>query len=129
VSGGDDAFEAAARSLRVADRSRAELEERLARRGVGEAERAEALERLERLGWLDDARPAAARAAQLAGRGYGDAYIRADLARRRLPLDGAFDELEPEPERAARHASRGAAWLARRGFDPDVVDTIASQAG
>jgi regulatory protein len=128
VSDADDAFEAAARALRAADRSRAELDDRLARRGVGEAAREEALDRLERLGWLDDVRVAAARATRLAERGYGDAYIRADLARRRLPVDAALAELDPERERAERHAARGPAWLARRGFDADVVENVAARA-
>ena len=56
------------------------------------------------------------RAERLAERGYGDAYIRADLERRGLPVDGALTTLEPESERSSRFAHRGAAWLARRGF-------------
>jgi hypothetical protein len=56
------------------------------------------------------------RAERLAERGYGDAYIRADLERRGLPVDGALATLEPESERTVRFEDRGAAWLARRGF-------------
>jgi regulatory protein len=122
----ENAFEVATRALRHADRSRAELEERLARRGFSEDERTVALDRLEELGWLDDVRTAGLRAAALADRGYGDAYIRADLERRRLPVEAALSSLEGELERASRHAGRGAAWLARRGFDPEVVGSFAA---
>ena len=117
----DEAFETAARALRHADRSRAELDERLARGGHDGDARAAALDKLEGLGWLDDARTAAVRAAALAGRGYGDAYIRAELTRRGLPVEEALSELEPETERARRYAGRGPGWLARRGFDLDVL--------
>ena len=110
----------ALRALRTADRSRAELDARLERKGVTEAERAELLDELERLGYLDDERVAALRAARLAERGYGDAHIRADLQVRGLPTEEALAQLEPEPERATRFARRGASWLARRGFgEPD----------
>jgi regulatory protein len=122
----EDAFDVATRALRHADRSRAELEERLAQRGFADGERSAALDRLEELGWLDDGRTAGLRAAALADRGYGDAYIRADLERRRLPVEAALAGLEAESERARRHAERGAAWLARRGFDPEVVGSFAA---
>ena len=122
----EDAFDVATRVLRHADRSRAELEERLEQRGFAEGERSAALDRLVELGWLDDGRTAGLRAAALADRGYGDAYIRADLERRGLPVEAALAGLEAEDERARRHADRGAAWLARRGFDPEVVDSFAA---
>jgi regulatory protein len=122
----ENAFEVATRALRHADRSRAVLEDRLARRGFSEDERTVALDRLEELGWLDDVRTAGLRAAALADRGYGDAYIRADLERRGLPVEAALSSLEGELERASRHAGRGAAWLARRGFDPEIVGSFAA---
>jgi SOS response regulatory protein OraA/RecX len=106
----------ALRALRAADRSRAELDSRLERRGFTADERREALDALGRLGYLDDRRTAALRAERLAERGYGDAYIRADLARRGLPTESALASLEPESVRAARFADKGGAWLARRGF-------------
>ena len=106
----------ALRALRAADRSRAELDARLERRGFGEDERSQALDDLERLGYLDDGRTALLRAERLAERGYGDAYIRADLERRGLPTDEALAALGPESERAAPFADKGAAWLSRRGF-------------
>jgi regulatory protein len=106
----------ALRALRAADRSRAELDERLAAKGVPAQERQGVLDELERLGYLDDARTAELRAARLADRGYGDAYIRADLEGRGLPAAEALAALQPEAERAERYARNGPTWLARRGF-------------
>ena len=106
----------ALRALSAADRSRAELDARLERRGFDEAERRQALDELERLGYLDDERTASLRAERLADRGYGDAYIRADLEARGLSPQAGLAAIPPEQERAARFAGRGAAWLARRGF-------------
>ncbi|MHB8641942.1 MAG: regulatory protein RecX [Gaiellaceae bacterium] len=115
----EPALDVALRALRAADRSRAELDERLARKGYGDEERRGALDELERLGYLDDERTASLRAARLAERGYGDAYIRADLERRGLDSEAALAGLEPESERAERQSGRGEAWLARRGFAPE----------
>jgi SOS response regulatory protein OraA/RecX len=106
----------ALRALSAADRSRAELDARLERRGFDGAERQQALDELERLGYLDDVRTAALRAERLADRGYGDAYIRSDLEHRGLPTDDALAAIEPERERIERFATKGQAWLARRGF-------------
>ena len=106
----------ALQALRAADRSRAELEERLERRGFDQAERQDALDELERLGYVDDERTASVRAARLAERGYGDAYIRSDLEQRGLPVEVALAELEAEEERVTRFTHKGEAWLARRGF-------------
>ena len=111
--------EAAVRALRAADRSRAELDARLERQGFGGDERRRALDELERLGYVDDERTAGLRAQRLADRGYGDAYIRADLEHRGLPAVEALAGIEPEPERARRFAGKGHAWLARRGFAPE----------
>ena len=108
--------EVALRALRAADRSRSELDERLGRRGFDDDERREALDELERLGYVDDERTASLRAERLAERGYGDAYIRADLEHRGLPPDAAIAALEPESDRATRFMQKGPAWLARRGF-------------
>jgi regulatory protein len=110
----------ALRALRAADRSRAELDERLAQKGVAAEARAAALDELERFGYLDDSRTAALRAERLAARGYGDAHIRAELERRGLPVEDALAALEPEAERAGRFAANGPAWLARRGFATGV---------
>jgi regulatory protein len=134
----DDAVETALRALRFRDRSAAELDARLERRGVEEAEREQALETLERVGYLDDARFARSRAAALAARGSGDALIRHDLEERGVGaehVEAALAELEPERERArALVAKRGAGvqtarLLAARGFDEDTVsDLVAPEA-
>ncbi len=126
------AVETALRALRVRDRSAAELDSRLERRGVGEPERLETLETLSRLGYVDDGRFAAFRAAALAERGCGDAMIRDDLERRGVAVD-AIDPvlagLVPERGRAERIvASRGrsaktARFLAARGFAEDAIET------
>ena len=113
---GPSAEDVALRALRAADRSRAELDARLERRGFSAEERSTALHELARLGYLDDERTAVVRAERLADRGYGDAYIRAELERRSLPAETALAALEPESERRERFADRGAAWLGRRGF-------------
>jgi SOS response regulatory protein OraA/RecX len=110
------AEDVALRALRAADRSRSELDARLEQRGFDGDERQRALDELERLGYLDDERTAVARAERLADRGYGDAYIRADLESRGLSAEAGLAAISPENERASRFAGRGAAWLARRGF-------------
>ena len=120
----------AARALRHRDRSRAQLDARLQRAGVDEATRHDALETLERVGYVDDARFAAARAAALAGRSFGDAAIRHDLESSGLAADvveAALAAVEPEPARAeavvarrGRRAKTGA-YLARKGFDEAVI--------
>jgi regulatory protein len=126
-----DPIEIAARSLRHHDRSRSELDERLAKAGVGEAERAEALDRLEQVGYVDDGRYAASRAEALAARGQGDAAIRFDLRGKGLDtdaVDAALATLAPEAERAAEVANRlgksakTAARLRRKGFSSESVE-------
>lgn len=126
----------AIRALRHRDRSVAELEERLARRGVEEGERAQALATLERLGYVDDARVARTRAEQLAARGSGDALIRHDLEGRGIDaglVEVAMAALEPETARAARIAERRgrgvktARYLASRGFGEDAVHAVVAQ--
>lgn len=127
----DDAVETALRALRHRDRSTAELDARLERRGVGEAEREQALETLERVGYVDDERFARNRAEQLAARHAGDALIRHDLEQRGVAAEhvqAALDGLTSERERAAAVvASRGpgvktARYLAARGFGEDVLE-------
>jgi regulatory protein len=129
----EDAFELAVRALRARDRTTAELARRLEGRGVGEEEREAALERLARLGYLDDARVAQRRAAELAERGSGDALIRHDLEGRGVDADAveaALASLAPERERAARVVSargaspRTARYLASRGFGEDAVAAV-----
>ena len=122
------AVDVAARLLRHGDRSRAELERRLAERQIDPQTIGEALDTLERVGVLDDERTASFRAAKLAERGYGGLWIRAELERRGLPVEAALTGLEPEVDRAAKLVERksvSAAWLARKGFDPEVVARVA----
>ncbi|MFL5955672.1 MAG: regulatory protein RecX [Gaiellaceae bacterium] len=131
-------LELAARALRHRDRSRHELEERLARAGVDEDARADALETLERVGYVDDARFAEARARALADRGYGDKWIRHELRRHGVAgetAEAAIAALTPEGERAAAVVARfgpgakTAARLARKGFGEDAVEAAVGAAG
>jgi len=121
-----EALGVAVRALRHRDRSRKGLEERLAARAVPPSAREDAIAALERSGVLDDTRVATSRAHALAGRGYGDAAIRAALEAERLygeVVAEAIAGLEPEAERARRLFERrgGGAkalrWLAARGFE------------
>ena len=132
----EDAVETALRALRFRDRSSAELDARLERRGVGEAERERALETLERVGYVDDGRFARTRAEQLAGRGSGDGLIRHDLEERGVAaehVEAALAALEPERARAERIvAQRGAGartarYLAVRGFGEDAAAAAVAQ--
>jgi SOS response regulatory protein OraA/RecX len=125
-----DPIALATRALRHHDRSRREIDERLARAGIADEARLEALETLELLGYLDDARVAAARAEALAARGYGDEAIRHDLAGRGIGPDDAEQALaglDPEADRAAAlvadtgGGAATAARLRRKGFGEDTV--------
>lgn len=129
-----DPIELAARALRHRDRSRQQLDERLARAGVDDAGRAEALETLERVGYVDDGRYARARAESLAERGYGDAGIQHLLEQDGVEPDAAaaaLAALEPERARAAALVARlgpgpkTAAHLGRKGFGEDAVEAAA----
>ena len=138
-----DPIDIAARALAHRDRSRREIEERLARAGVEEQGRADALETLERVGYVDDERFAAARAAALAERGYGDAAIGHDLAAH--GVDGEVAE-PPSTGSTAEPTGHGAlvdrlgrtaktaAHLARKGFAEDSLEAaigadVAQRAG
>ncbi len=114
-----DAVEQALRSLRFRDRSTAELDRRLAQRGVGEAEREQALETLERIGYVDDERLARTRAEQLAGRGSGDALIRHDLQGRGI----APSRSRP---RSPRSSPNGSALAASRSSGGDRPRRLAT---
>lgn len=129
-----DPIDVAARALRHRDRSRRQIDERLARAGVEDDRRADALDALERIGYVDDVRFAAARAEALAERGYGDEGIRQLLAADGVApetVEGAIAGLTAEAERAAALVAslgaspRTAGRLARKGFGPDAVETAA----
>ncbi len=126
-----DPIDVAARALRHRDRSRAQVSERLARAGVGDEQRENALDTLARVGYVDDARFAANRAATLAARGLGDEAIRHDLDGSGVPAeaaDAALAGLEPEAARARAIAERTgrtaktAAQLARKGFSEESIE-------
>jgi regulatory protein len=134
----EEPVEQALRALGVRDRTAAELDARLERRGVGSAEREDVLETLDRLGYLDDGRFARSRAKELADRGSGDSLIRHDLESRGVSAeltDAAIGELLPERERArqlveARGATpKTARYLASRGFGEDALEGIVAQHG
>ena len=133
-----EAIQAATGALRQRDHSARSLEQKLVRRGVAPSERADALDTLARAGLVDDDRFALGRAQTLAGRGWGDAAIRADLERHGLAGDAvarAIAALEPESERAREHAARrgggprAARWLASRGFDVDALEGLVAERG
>ena len=126
-----EALAAAARALAVSDHSERALTEKLARRGIAPAVRAEAIRALERSGLVDDRRAASSRARALAERGYGDAAVVADLERRGIDsaiIEQALAALQPETDRAAlvvgkRGAGpRTARFLGSRGFSPEAVE-------
>jgi SOS response regulatory protein OraA/RecX len=129
-----DPIDLAAAALRHRDRSRMQVDERLARAGVEDDRRADALDALERIGYVDDARFAGQRAASLADRGYGNEAIRALLAADGVSaevVDEAVGGLRLEIERAAEIVAslgaspRTAARLARKGFGEESVEAAA----
>jgi SOS response regulatory protein OraA/RecX len=130
-----EALAAAGRALGRREFSAAGLSERLERAGVAPAPRAEAMDVLERAGALDDRSFARRRAAALAERGYGDAWIRWDLGRKAVArelVEDAVADLEPEIARAQAivrgcgGGERAARRLARRGFGEDAVEAAAT---
>jgi regulatory protein len=126
-----DPIEIAARALQHRDRSRREIEERLARAGIDDDRRTDALDTLERVGYVDDGRFAGARAEALAHRGYGDEWIRHDLGEHGVAAEAiaeAIEALVPEADRAAALVERlgrtpkTGAHLARKGFGEDALE-------
>ncbi|HVV56788.1 MAG TPA: RecX family transcriptional regulator [Gaiellaceae bacterium] len=133
MAAAEDPLEVAARALRRRDRSRQDVDARLQKAGVGDADRAETLERLESIGYLDEERFARSRAATLAERGYGNAAIRADLEQQGVeagPVEAALAGLQPEHDRAAAlverlgASARTAGRLLRKGFEPELVEEL-----
>jgi SOS response regulatory protein OraA/RecX len=93
---------------------------------------------LVRTGLVDDRRFAEARAAGLAHRGAGNAFIRHDLAMAGVDhdlIDHALTALESERERAERIVARRgggaktARYLAGKGFSEDVLHAVVAHAG
>jgi SOS response regulatory protein OraA/RecX len=134
---GDEAVEAALRALRHRDRSAAQIERHLVEvRGIDRDACAEALATLVRTGLVDDERFAESRAAVLAERGAGDAFIRHDLAAAGVDaalIDTTLDGLESEKTRVDRIvARRGASaktarYLSAKGFAADVVLAVVAR--
>jgi SOS response regulatory protein OraA/RecX len=129
------ALAVAARSLAASDRSARALEQRLMRAGHSAAAREDAIASLARVGALDDARLAQSRAELLARRGYGDAAIRADLARRLIAPEAAASavaSLEPELDRLRSDLEGQSVTpavlrrLAARGFSRDTLGEVAA---
>ncbi len=110
--------------------ARQRLEERLLSRGVRRADATAAIETLAQAGAVDDSRLARARAARLAERGWGNAAIIARLHEAGIAdeaVEGAVAELASEPIRAEQLVAdlpvrKAMAVLARRGFDPELVE-------
>lgn len=126
----------AVRALARRDHSAESLRARLARAGVPEDAQNDTLETLERAGYVDDARFARARAEQLAVRGYGDEWIRADLDAQGVAAEVATEAiagLEPETERAPgewaklRGGFAAARTMARRGFAEETLEALLAQ--
>jgi SOS response regulatory protein OraA/RecX len=134
----DRAVDLALDALRHRDLSEQELDRKLAARGVAEGDRASAVETLRRTGLLDELRFARGRAATLASRGAGNAFVRDALRRAGVSteiVEAAIEELASEAERAGVIvASRGtsartARYLAGKGFAPDTVAAVLGHDG
>jgi regulatory protein len=126
----------AARWLRHAPRTEAELEARLLAIGYRRETAAATVARCRELGWVGDAAYARERARALRTRGHGCLRIEAELTARGLPdalvAEAVEASREGEPEIAwARRALRGErdrarAWrlLIARGFPEEVVESL-----
>ena len=128
-----DALEQALRVLERRERSAAEIDLHLARRGVDADEREKVLETLARTALVDDRRYAQARASSLARRGAGDGLIVHELVGAGVHVDIAAETvaaLQAEAERADEIvARRGASaktarYLAAKGFSEDLVHAV-----
>jgi SOS response regulatory protein OraA/RecX len=126
-----EALSVATRTLRSRDLSERRLAERLERASVAPAVVEASLAALSEAGLVDDGRFAANRAHSLAGRGYGNAAIRHDLAGQGVAaelVDAALSGLESELARALRLVDergagpRTARYLAARGFGEDALE-------
>jgi SOS response regulatory protein OraA/RecX len=129
----EQARSAAGRALTRRRLSAHALRSRLEASGIRGADAADAVERLVAAGVVDDRGLALDRAADLARRGYGNAFIEASLEQLGLAADVRADALsavEPEAARAralaacaAAEPARRAAFLRRRGFGEDAIES------
>jgi regulatory protein len=127
-----EALATAGRALSRRSLSRRSLEERLRKAGVAPTAEASAMGVLSEAGLVDDARLARARAETLAARGWGNRAIETRLTGEGIGGElarVAVADLPPEAERAGPLVSElppRKAWtlLARRGFDPDTIDSV-----
>jgi regulatory protein len=128
-----EATELALRALRHRDRSRRDLDRRLARAGIPAGERDNALDGLAEAGLLSDRRFAEGRGRALAARSAGDELIRRDLAEHGIAEEVVADvvaALPPEAERAERaFAKRGGGakalrYLAGKGFSAESLEPL-----
>jgi len=113
-----DPLQLALAALQRRERSRAELRDWLARRGVGEEEAGAALSRLEELGELDDARFARRYAEdkrELSG--WGPERIREALLSRGVALEDVEAALDADSQ--DEQLDRAAELLERKGGDLD----------
>jgi regulatory protein len=127
------AAELALRALRHRDRSRRDLDRRLAQAGIPAAERDHVLDHLAEVGLLSDARFAEARARALVARSAGDELIRRDLAEHGIAEGVAAEvlaELPPEAERAEQayvrrgEGARALRYLAGKGFSAQSLERL-----
>ncbi len=88
-----DAYRAAVRLLAASDKTPAELCERLAAKGFGEEEAAQAVQRLTREGFLNELAYAEKTVGRLYDSFYGKEYIRAYLANKKFS-DKVLDQAE-----------------------------------
>jgi regulatory protein len=143
----DAAHAAALKLLTIRARSRAELGQRLEERGFEAAAVAETLARLERVGLVDDAALAKTVAEGRAERGLDAPAIAAELRGRGVDpalADRASQAAVPAEDRADRcrqvaqarlvqlhglpaatQLRRLAGYLARRGYPPDLAESVA----
>ena len=111
-----------ARELAVAPRTRAQLADVLARRGVPDAAAEAALDRFAELGYVDDEAFAQAWVrSRHAGKGLSRRALEQELRHRGVPPDTvreAASVVDPDAERAAAHALVTKRLGSVRGLDP-----------
>lgn len=122
--------------LAVRERSRAELTRALSSSGFAQADLEAALARVVALGYLDDGRVAAQRAARLLGEGKSRAEVERRLSgqglepalakeavRCQAEASGQSDEATARALLTTRHLEgpKAARFLARRGFDEALI--------